>query len=124
MWTKIFSWANANRLVAVIIVAFGILALASAADSWRQRKTAEGYLQAGKEQTAQLRQLLDNTTAQYQVRVRDLEARVADAERRVAVARKRLDEARSASGRPFVPPAGPGEMVDRFGKIGFRGRVK
>ncbi len=124
MWPKLFSWANANRLVAVIIVVLLVLALASAADSWRQRKTAEGYLQAGKEQTEQLRGLLDNTTAQYQVRIQDLEARVVDAERRVAVARKRLDEARAASGRPFVPPAGPGEMADRFGKLGFKGRVK
>jgi uncharacterized protein HemX len=124
MWPKIFSWANANRLVAVIIVVFGILALASAADSWRQRRTAEGYLQAGKEQTEQLQRLLDNTMTQYQDKIRDLEARVAAADRREAAARKRLDEARAAAGRPFVPPAGPGETVDRFGKLGYRGRVK
>jgi len=123
MWKWIIS-SRANKVAAAAIAVLLVIALSSAADSWRQRKTAEGYLQAGKKQTEQLRKLLDNTTAQYQGRIRDLEARVADAERRVTVARKRLDEARAAAGRPFVPPTGPGEMANRFGKLGFRGRVK
>lgn len=120
----ILTWANANRLVAAIIVVLLVLVLASAADSYRQRKTAEGYLEAGKQETGRLQAALDNTAAQYEDRIRELEGRVADAERRVSVARKRLDEARVAAGRPFVPPAGPGELADRFGKLGYQGRVK
>ncbi|MCK9361704.1 hypothetical protein M0Q28_05805 [Patescibacteria group bacterium] len=113
MW----EWAKSNRLFAVIIVAFGIVVLGSVADGVSMRQTAQGYLNAAKGWAAAYQRDTAATKTAYEARIKVLTAD-RDAYRAKYVA------AKGRMSAPWVPPKNPGEIEERFLKMGYRGAIR
>ena len=117
MWSKLWTWADANKLLALIIVVISFVAITSALDGVSMRQTAKGYLDLARGWAAAYQRDTAATKAVYEARIKVLTAERDALRKRYAAAKGRIDG-------PWRPPAGNSELEARYRAMGYQGRVK
>jgi len=117
MWLSIWKWASGNRLLAGISVVCAILVLGSAVDFLGARNAASRYFDLAKGWAAAYQRDTAASKKEYEGKIKTL------TDDRDAYKRK-YEVAKGKLGAPWVPPADPKEIEERFLKMGYRGRVR
>lgn len=109
MWTKLWTWANGNRLLAAICVVAFLAVIGSVVDGQRMRSAASGYLNLARGWADAYKRDTTATEKAYRARLDAVTK-----ERDAALARLKA---------PWVPPKGDQDLVRRLGEHGLRGRI-
>lgn len=117
MWGKLWSWVVGNKLPAIAIVVFGLIALESATVGLPARRAAAGYLQLAREWATAYKRDTDATKNQYENKINALTL-----ERNAY--RDKWKSAKSKMNKPWTAPRNPKEIEERLLKMGYRGTVK
>lgn len=117
MWSKLWTWAKVNTLLALVIVVASIIAVSSVVDGVSMRQTAQGYLDSAKGWAAAYTRDTAASKKEYEARIKAL---TSDRD----TYRKKWEGARGKMNAPWTPPKGAKETEARFRALGYGGKVK
>jgi len=117
MWTSLWTWVKANKVLAAVFAIVSLVAISSVADGWSARNAARRYFDLIKGwQTAYNRDTAASKK-EYEAKVRVL---TADRD----TYRKKWEAAKGKMGAPWTPPKGAKALQGRFNKLGYRGNLR
>jgi len=117
MGSKLWTWANSNRLLAIIIVVLLVIAVSSAADGISTRSAARGYLDLAKGWADAYKR---DTTASKKAYDEKIEKLTKQRDAEIRLFHAALDK----MGVPWVPPKGNKELEARFKALGYEGKTR
>lgn len=114
------SWAKSNLLAAVVIAVLLVVALGSAADSWRTRKLLRAQEIVLKDAAKEKAKELLEADEAYQDLLKTSARELAPVLRERDALKKALAR---VQGKPFVPPGGDAEVKTRWRDLGYSVRT-
>lgn len=117
MWSKLWTWAGANKLLAGICAVIFLIALESVTAGIPARRAAAGYFQLIKQWAEAYKRDTAATKTAYEARIKVLTGERDAALRKYQAARGRMDA-------KWTPPAGAKELETRFRVLGYGGEIK
>jgi len=117
MGGKLWTWANSNRLLAIIIVLLLVIAVSSAADGISSRRTAREYLNSAKGWADAYKR---DTAASKKVYESKIESLTKQRDSEIRLFHAALDR----MGTPWVPPKGNKELIERFRALGYEAKTR
>ena len=110
MWSKLWTWANGNRILATISVIVLLVAILSAVDGQRMRGVASGYLNLARGWADAYKRDTAASEKAYKVKIE-------------AVTKER-DAALARLNAPWKPPKDAPDLVRRLGEHGLKAQVR